>query len=136
MIVPPIKSLFQCNLDSLPLSSLHGSLWRETLLFVAALWVLEHCADIPHEASPLKWNLGPSVFPYGSGSPALIIFVTLLWTLSNLSAFFFNCESQNWTQYSRRGLRRSEWKDNNFISASSVPVNAAWEMFFWPDPSI
>lgn len=69
MVASPIKILSQCDWYSLLLSPLHGSLWRNTLLFVAALWVLEPNADVPHESSLLAWDLGPSVFPHRSGSP-------------------------------------------------------------------
>ena len=44
----------------------------------------------------------------GQFSSSLIIFVALLWTLSNSSTSFLYWGPQTWTQYSRWVLRRAD----------------------------
>lgn len=54
---------------------------------------------------------GPSALGLSSherGSSPLTVFLSLCWTCSRKSVFFFHWGDQNWTQYPRCGLARAE----------------------------
>lgn len=98
---------------------------RTFMLFVAAFWELENYDEIPLSLlfSRVKRPNSLSLSPQSRFSSSLIIFVALLWALSNVSMPFLNGAYQEWAPCCRCGLTSADQTGMimTLISASYAP---------------